>query len=111
MKKALLFLVSLLIGVGLFIWIGKIVGWQEIKRAFLVFTGWQGMTIFGLTVTMALIGTWRWKEILKGVDVKLSFGEVWKAYIASFSIRFLFPIVITGAEIFQGHVLKKSQPR
>jgi len=107
MKKALLFLVSLLIGVGLFIWIGKIVGWQEIKRAFLVFTGWQGMTIFGLTVMMALIGTWRWKEILKGVDVKLSFGEVWKAYIASFSIRFLFPIVITGAEIFQGHVLKK----
>jgi len=106
MRKLLLFLISLLIGVGLFIWIGKTVGWQEIKNSFLVFTGWQGMAIFGLTLLIMLIGTWKWKEILKGVGAEISFRDLWRAYLASFSIRYLAPTIIVGAEIFQSYILK-----
>lgn len=106
MKKVLLLLISLLIGVVLFVWIGKTVGWQEIKRAFLVFTGWQGGGILGLTILMALVGTWRWKEILKGIGAKVPFRDLWRTYLASFSIRYLAPIIIVGAEIFQGYILK-----
>ena len=50
MKKFLLFLLSLLIGLGLFIWILKFIGWQAIKDAFSSFTGWQGLIILGLTI-------------------------------------------------------------
>lgn len=107
MKKLLFFSISLLIGIGLFIWIGKTVGWQEIQRAFLVFTGWQGVVILALTVLMALVGTWKWKEILKGEGVDISFGELWKIYLASFSMRYLVPMIIIGAELFQGYVLKE----
>lgn len=107
MKKVLLLLISFLIGVGLLIWIGKIVGWQEIKNAFLVFTGWQGGGILGLTILIVLVGTWRWREILKGIGVKLAFGDLWRIYLASFSIRYLAPIIIVGAEIFQGYILKE----
>lgn len=105
MKKALLFLISLLVGVGLFIWIGKVVGWQKIWESLLVFTGWQGMLIFGLTILVALVSIWRWREVLKGMDVKIPFRELWRAYLVSFSIRYLAPIIIIGSEIFQGYIL------
>lgn len=107
MKKFLLFLFSFLIGAGLFVWIGKVVGWQEIKKAFLVFTGWQGMIILVLTLLIALIGTWKWKEILKGGGTNISFLNLLRTYLASFSIRFLAPIILVGAELFQGYTLKE----
>jgi membrane protein implicated in regulation of membrane protease activity len=76
MRKFLLFLISLLIGVGLFIWVLKIVGWQGIKNAFLVFTGWQGLVIFSLTLLVMLIGSRKWKEILKGEEVNPPFRDL-----------------------------------
>jgi len=106
MRKFLLFLFSLLVGVGLFIWILESVGWQEIKNAFLVFTGWQGLAIFGLTLLTMFIGNWRWKEILKDSGINISFFNLFKIYLASFSIRFLAPIILVGAELFQGYALK-----
>jgi len=101
-------LISLLVGVGLFIWIGKTVGWQEIKNAFLVFTGWQGLTIFGLTLLMVLIGNWKWQEILKGENVKISFTSLLSSYLAGFSVMFLAPILLLGGEFFRGYVLKEK---
>jgi len=99
-------LVSLSVGMGLFIWIGKIVGWQEIKNAFLVFTGWQGLVIFGLTLLMMLIGNWKWKEILKGENIKTSFRELFRPYLAGFAVMFLAPILLLAGEIFRGYILK-----
>lgn len=107
MRKILLFLFSLLIGIGLFIWIGKMVGWQEIKKAFFVFTGWQGLVIFGLTLLMLIIGNWKWREILKGESVKISFRELFKPYLAGFTLMFLFPIIFLGGEFLRGYVVKE----
>ena len=106
MKKFLLFLISLLVGIGLFFWIIKTVGWQEIKNAFLVFTGWQGLVIFGLTLLMMLIGNWKWKEILKGENIKTSFRELFRPYLAGFAVMFLAPILLLAGEIFRGYILK-----
>jgi len=106
MKKFLLFLISLLIGIGLFFWIIKTVGWQEIKNAFLVFTGWHGLVIFGLTLLMMLIGNWKWKEILKGENIKTSFRELFRPYLAGFAVMFLAPILLLAGEIFRGYILK-----
>jgi len=108
MKKFLLFLFSLLIGIGLFIWIIKTVGWQEIKRAFLVFTGWQGLVIFGLTLLVMLIGSRKWKEILKGEEVNLPFRDLFKLYLAGFSVMFLAPVMFLGGEIFRAYILKNK---
>jgi uncharacterized protein (TIRG00374 family) len=108
MKKFLLLLVSFLIGAGLFVWIAKMVGWKEIKNAFLVFTGWQGLAILGMTLIMALIGTWKWRLILRGEGVKMSFKNLLNSYFAGFSIMFLAPILVWGGEIFRGYILKEK---
>jgi uncharacterized protein (TIRG00374 family) len=108
MKKLLLFLVSLFVGIGLFIWILRIVGWQKIKDSMLVFTGWQGMVILLLSFLTALVGAWKWREVLRETGAEVNFREIWRVYLASFSIRFLAPIIIVGAEVFQGYILKKK---
>ncbi len=107
MKKSLLLLFSFLFGAILFSWVIKTVGWQEIKNSFLGFVGWQGMVILLLTILMALVGTWKWQEILRGMEVKISFRKLWRAYLAGFAIRYLAPVVIFGSEVFQGHILKE----
>ncbi len=106
-KKVLLLFFSLLIGAGLFIWIGKMVGWQEIKDAFMVFTGWQGLAILGLTLLMMLIGTWKWQTILKGGGTEISFKSLLNPYLAGFSIMFLAPILVWGGEVFRSYILKE----
>lgn len=108
MRKFLFFLISLLIGVVLLIWIGKTVGWQEIRNALLVFSGWQGIVILSLTVLIILIGAWEWKIILRGENVDISFRDLLRPYLAGFSIMYLASILIIGREIFRSYILKKK---
>lgn len=108
MKKFLFFLISLTAGIVLFIWIVKFVGWQNIKSAFLIFTGWKGLIIFGLTLLMMLIGSRKWKEILKGEKINVPFKSLFKIYLAGFSVMFLAPVMLLGGEIFRGYVLKEK---
>jgi len=108
MKKLLLLLISFLIGIGLFIWVGKMVGWQEIKMAFSVFTGWKGLVIFGLTFLIMLFGIWEWKVILKGEGINISFWELFRPYLAGYSIMYLASIVLVGREAFRSYVLKRK---
>jgi uncharacterized protein (TIRG00374 family) len=108
MKKICLFLVSLAVGIGLFIWILKIVGWQEIKDSLKIFTGLNGLIIVFLTLVMALVGTWKWREILKGENIKISFRNLINPYLGGYALMFLAPIIIWGGEILRGYLLKKK---
>lgn len=109
MKRFFLFLVSLLIGISLFIWIVKFVGWSEIKKAFLVFTGWQVIIILILTLLILLVGTLKWKVILKSEGSNLSFFYLFRIYLTGFSIMYFLPMVVLGGEIFRGYILKDKK--
>lgn len=109
MKKLFLFIFSLLIGIGLFFWIGRTVGWSQINKAFLVFTGWQGLVIFLLTLFIVLLSTWKWQEILKSNNVYIPFKKIFKYYLGGYALMYFFPMLVWGGEIFRGHVLKKYE--
>lgn len=109
MKKIWLFLISLLIGTGLFIWIIKFVGWSEIKKSFLIFQGWQGLVIFIFTLLEAVIATLRWREILKRNQAKVSFFDLFKIYLAGSSITYLAPVLFGAGEVFRGYALKEKK--
>ncbi len=108
MKKALLFLISLFAGIGIFIWIGRFVGWREIRNAFSVFSGWQGLIILGLTLLAAAAGTKKWEEILRGEGTNLSFWELLKPYLAGFAIMFFAPIFFLAGEMIRAYFLKEK---
>lgn len=113
LNKFFLFLISLSIGIGLFLWIYKVIGWQGIKDSFLFFTSWQGMVIFCLTLLIALVGNWKWQEILKELlkeeDKKISFFELFGPYLVVFSVTFLAPVLFWTAEIFRAYFLKEKK--
>jgi uncharacterized protein (TIRG00374 family) len=60
-----------------------------------------------LTLLMAIVGTWKWKEILKGGGTNISLLELFRPYLAGFSVMYLAPIVLWGGEIFRSYVLKE----
>ena len=107
-KKFFLFFFSLLIGIGLFSWVIKFVGWLEIKKAFLIFTLWQGIAILVLTLGKIIVATWKWKEILKSEGINLPFLNLLNIYLSGFSIMYFFPTAFLGGEIFQSYVLKRK---
>jgi len=108
MKKIIFFLALLLIGIVLFYWVIKNIGWQEIRKAFTVLTCWQGVGIFGLTLLAALVGTWKWKELLRAEDVRISFTTLIRYYLGSLTITFFFPQIILGGEVFRGYLLREK---
>lgn len=107
MKKALLFLVSFFAGVIIFVCVGKTVGWEGIKSSFLILASWQGAVIFGLTLITILISNWRWNEILRGLEVRISYRHLMGTYLAGFALMYLVPILLWGGELFRGYVLKE----
>ena len=108
MRKFFLFLISLLIGIFLFSWVLKSVGWQEIKRAFLIFTLWQGIAILIFTFGKILTATWKWKVILISEGIDLPFLNLLNIYLSGFSIMYFLPAAFLGGEIFQSYVLKSK---
>lgn len=107
MKKLLLFFLSLFIGIGLLAWVLDMIGWEELKKDFLLFKGTDGLIILGLTFLTMAIGIWRWKEILRGIGYNVSFKKMISPFLAGFSIIYLAPILIWGGEILRSYMLKK----
>ncbi len=107
-KKLLLFFISLFIGIILLVWIIHFIGWQEIKSAFLIFTGWHGIIILLLTALMLFLGMWKWKVILKSQGYDLPLQKLTNSYLAGFSLAYLFPLLVFGGEIFKGYILKEN---
>lgn len=108
MKKFLLLFLSFFIGVGLLVWVIDFVGWQEIKNAFLVFTGLKGIIILVLTFLMLILGNLKWQEILKSEEVEVSFWSLFKPFLAGFSIMFLTPVLIGLGEVFRAYGVKRK---
>lgn len=108
-KQKLLFSFSLILGVAIFLWLGKIIGWEEIGKAFAVFTGWQGVVIIVLSFLIAALGNWRWKEILKDSGIEVSFNNLFKIYLGGYSMMYLMPILIWGGEAFRVYGLTKEK--
>jgi hypothetical protein len=107
-KQKVLFFFSLILGAAIFIWLGKTIGWVEIGRAFAVFTGWQGLVIILLSFLIAVIGNWRWKEILKDSGIDVPFNNLFKIYLGGYSMMYLMPILIWGGEAFRVYGLTKE---
>jgi len=107
MKKILLSFISLFIGLAILVLIIRLVGWQEIKSAFLIFTGWHGLIIVFLTFLMLAVGAWKWKVILQSQGHRLSNRAIIAPYLTCFSIMFFLPMLILGGEFFRGYVLKE----
>jgi len=107
-RQKILLLFSFLLGLIIFIWLGKIIGWEEIVASLSIFTGWQGLIILLLSFLVAIIGNWRWKEILKDSGENVDFWNLFKIYLGGYAMMYLFPILVWGGEGFRVYGLTKK---
>lgn len=109
MKKVLLAIASFFIGLVLFIWISKTIGWDEIKKALIILMGWRGLAIFTLSALVEVFGGLRWQIILRGLNIRASFREIFRFYLAGSSFAYFFPMSIIGDEVFMTYMLKERK--
>ena len=108
MKKIIFFLLSLFLGICLSVWVYNMVGWEEIKNVFTVFSLKQGLIILVLTLLITLFGAWKWHEVLVGEGVELSFFDTLKSYLSGYPVIFLAPILFLGGEILRVYALREK---
>ncbi|MFA5086965.1 MAG: lysylphosphatidylglycerol synthase transmembrane domain-containing protein [Candidatus Paceibacterota bacterium] len=108
-RNIFLVLFSLLAGVIILIWLGKVIGWDKIISAFEVFKGWQGVVIVALSFLIAIIGNWRWSEILKDKQINIPFWKLFRVYLGGYAIMYLFPIIVLSGEIFRVFAIVKEE--
>ncbi len=108
MKKVLFFLISLIVGVALLVWVTNFIGWEKITLAFKFFSFKAGVIILALTALTISIRTWRWKTILKSEGYDIPALKVLEYYLSGNAITFFMPMVIFGGEIFRGYDLKEK---
>lgn len=106
LKKFFIIFFSFLLGLIIFIRVIGNIGWQSVKNALYVFTGWHGLIILILTFLAVIVGSWRWKEIL-GKETKIPFKRLFGFYLAGYAIMFLAPVLFWGGEIFRAYALKE----
>lgn len=106
MKKLLLFILSLLIGLGMLFWVLQMVGPDEFKRDLEVFKGSDGLIILALSILIIITGAWRWKEVLRGMGANIPLRKMIAPFLAGFSVMFLAPVLIWGGEALRAYILK-----
>lgn len=109
MKKFLLFLISLFIGLGIFGLVLRTVGAQEIENSLSVFNGRKVILILGITLLTAVIGNWKWKAILEERGVDISNKDLFGAYLSGYALMYLAPVLVWGGEFFRAYFLKEKK--
>jgi len=103
LNTGILFLLSILFGILIFIYVGNAIGWEAILNSFNIFLSKEGLLIIFLSFLIALIGALRWKTIIKE---KISLFDLFKIYTAGFSIQYFFPMILFGSEAFRASFLE-----
>lgn len=109
MKKFILVFLSLIIGIGLFIFVLNKFGWQNIWQALTILTFWQFLLILILILMGFLIAVVRWQVIMKSqIKEKIPFRTALKARTIGFALSYLTPSAYFGGEPLRAMVLHEE---
>ena len=108
MKRLLLFFGALLAGGALFGFLISGVGWDEAWDSLRAFSLLHALVVFLLTLGSLFVGALRWYFILKKQRCNIPFPDVWKAYLAGFSLWFFVPMFPFVNELFRASSLKEQ---
>lgn len=107
MKKISLFILSLVVGLALFIGVIVYIGIDEIIAAFKSFSWWIIAVTIVLGFVQLFITIFRWKLILHAQGDKVPFKKLIAPKFVGYAISFLTPGLYVGGEPARAYVLKK----
>lgn len=108
MKKAGLFILSIIFGIALFIAVLNYIGVEDIKKAFDSFS-WSVIAItIALSFVQIFIVIYRWKLIIESQGDKVKFSQLLSPKFVGYTISFLTPGLYVGGEPVRAYLLKKN---
>ena len=108
-KKVLSLVISFLIGLGIFFWILRVVGLEEIKEITISFLSLKGLLILILTFLIWVAGSWKWQFILGALGCYVPLRKLVAVVIAAFSISYIFsPAAFLGNLSFRAWAAKRK---
>ena len=108
MKKYIIFAISVIIGLALFIGVLFNVGPGEIFETCKQFSWWEIIVILFLVVAILVVSAYRWWFILFAQGYRIPFSKVLAAKLAGFTVSYLTPSAFLGGEAIRGYILKRE---
>ncbi len=108
MKKILLFIVSTLVGIALFIGVVLYIGTDEIVRVFSSFSWEILLVVIGLGLLQIAITIYRWQRVLAAQGDHVTFRDLLAPKFVGFAISFITPGPYVGGEPIRAYLLKRK---
>ena len=108
MKKIIFFVISLILGIVLFVWVLRYIGVDEIKSAFTSFPLQTVFIVIALGFGHMFIVIYRWMLILHAQGDMVRYRQLLAPKFIGFAISYLTPGLYIGGEPVRAYVLKKE---
>jgi len=108
MKKTLFFILSILLGVTLFIGVIFYIGLEDLIEAFSSFSWEIIAVVVALGFLQLAIIIYRWKLVLGAQGDKIKFKALWAPKLVGYAVSYLTPGLYIGGEPVRAYVLKKQ---
>ncbi|MDP2684666.1 MAG: lysylphosphatidylglycerol synthase transmembrane domain-containing protein [bacterium] len=108
MKKAGLFILSIIFGIALFIAVLNYIGLEDIKKAFDSFSWGVIAIVIALSFVQMFIVIYRWKLIIESQGDKVPYRKLIAPKFVGYTISFLTPGLYVGGEPIRAYLLKKN---
>lgn len=108
MKKIILFALSLLLGIALFIGVLDYIGTETLREAFTSFTWPTIGLVLVLNLGQMAVVIYRWQMILEAQGDRVPYRKLISPKFVGFAISFLTPGLYVGGEPIRAYLLKKN---
>ena len=108
MNKGIFFILSILVGISLFIGVFLHIGIADIWQTIIDFSFVKWFLIFVLYFISFFVTLYRWQLILRSQGFSVTMKQIFPAKIVGFSVDYLTPSPNVGGEAIRAMVLKKS---
>lgn len=108
MKKAILFILSIILGIALFIAVLNYIGVEDVIKVFDSFSWGVIAVVIGLSLLQISIVIYRWKLIIESQGDKARFVDLLSPKFVGFTVSFLTPGLYVGGEPVRAYLLKKK---
>jgi len=109
MKKILLVIISLAIGIPLVIWLYEKFGLDRATVALSILRLWQVLILFFLTGINIYIWVVRWQLVLKALGYRICFRDLIEAQLGERAVSYLTPGIHYGGEVVRVFILGKKK--
>ena len=104
MKKAVKFLVALVLGTAIFYMIVQRAGLDTLRETVSLFFSIEGLILVGITFLIWMVGILRWKVVLNCQGEDKNFRDLMGVWTVGYTIDYLTPVSLFGGEALRAYL-------